>query len=399
MSEQTIAFTFPGQGSQSPGMGKAWMDHESWELVEEASESSGRDVQHLLLNANEEELKETHNSQLATYVTSMIVLDAISRLGVDAAFFAGHSLGEYSALTAAGVLSYSSGVKLVAERGEAMRSAAEEDPGTMAAVLGLEDEQVELCCNRIAGDVWVANYNSPGQVVIAGTEEGVELASVEARNEGAKRVLPIKVGGAFHTTLMSPARDRLMKALKSTEFRNADHPVFANVDAMAHTQATDWETLLAAQLTSPVRWKHILLALEDEGVNVLVELGAGSVLTGMSKRTVKDANTISISTPADIDTLLDKLAKSKTSTELPTEHNGESLYAIERLVISPSPGVFKPIKIDTGEKIERGQLIGTVGDAEVNSPFAGYMQGLLALDGEKVNTSQPLAWLRIKEAQ
>ncbi|MGI9599057.1 MAG: ACP S-malonyltransferase, partial [Acidimicrobiales bacterium] len=166
-----IAFTFPGQGSQLPGMGAAWRDHPSWELVAEASEASERDVEHLLLHADEEELRQTRNSQLATYVLSMIVLDAVERIGIEPAFHAGHSLGEYSALTAAGVVNFSAGVQLVTERGNAMQAAAEERPGTMAAVLGLDDEKVEAACRRVDGDVWVANYNAPGQVVIAGDAE------------------------------------------------------------------------------------------------------------------------------------------------------------------------------------------------------------------------------------
>ena len=195
-----IAFTFPGQGSQAPGMGAAWQDHPSWELVAEASEASERDVAHLLLEADAEELRQTRNSQLATYVLSMIVLDAVERSGIEAAFHAGHSLGEYSALTAAGVLNFSSGVRLVTERGNAMQAAAEEPPGTMAAVLGLDDDKVDAACRRVDGDVWVANYNAPGQVVIAGNAESIAEAGAIAKDEmGAKRVMPIKVGGAFHT--------------------------------------------------------------------------------------------------------------------------------------------------------------------------------------------------------
>lgn len=399
MTSTMIAFTFPGQGSQKPGMGADWQNHPSWELVEEASDASGRNVSYLLLEATADELKETRNSQLATYVTSMIALDAVERIGVDAAFFAGHSLGEYSALTAAGTLSFSAGVKLVTERGDAMQAAAEETPGTMAAVLGLDDEQVELCCNKTDGDVWVANYNTPGQVVIAGTAEAIEKASIEAKNEGAKRVLPIKVGGAFHTNLMSPARDRLRKALKDTDLREASRPVFANVDSRPHTAAEEWNSLLAAQLTSPVRWRHTLIALGEQGANVFVELGAGNVLTGMSKRTLKDVKTLSVSSPEQIDKLLEELAATKTE-DTDSDHDGEVLYAVERLVISPCSGVFKPhIEIDSGTDVKIGQLVGTVGESEVRSPFAGSLQGLLALDGEKVNTSQPLAWLRIKDTQ
>ena len=162
MTSVMIAFTFPGQGSQTPGMGEAWVDHPSWELVAEASEASERDVEHLLLQADEEELRQTNNSQLSTYVASMIVLDAVERTGIEPAFHAGHSLGEYSALTAAGVLSFADGVQLVTERGNAMQAAAEETPGTMAAVLGLDDDKVETACNRTDGEVLGRQLQRPG---------------------------------------------------------------------------------------------------------------------------------------------------------------------------------------------------------------------------------------------
>ncbi len=164
----TIAFTFPGQGSQKPGMGRPWVDHESWELVQEASEAAGRDLAHLLVDADADELTQTRNAQVATYVLSLVTLDAVERLGLEPAVAAGHSLGEYSALTAAGTLDFTDGVRLVAERGEAMQIAADERTGTMAAVLGLDDDKVEIACMRAAADVWAANFNAPGNVVIAG---------------------------------------------------------------------------------------------------------------------------------------------------------------------------------------------------------------------------------------
>lgn len=386
-----IAFTFPGQGSQTPGMGEAWTDHPSWELVAEASEASERDVEHLLLRADEDELRQTNNSQLSTYVASMIVLDAVERTGVEPAFHAGHSLGEYSALTAAGVLSFADGVQLVTERGNAMQAAAEETPGTMAAVLGLDDDKAETACNRTDGEVWVANYNAPGQVVIAGEVESIARAGEAAKELGAKRVMPIKVGGAFHTPLMAPARDRLRKALADTDLRRANRPVFANVDAEAHTE-DDWAGLLGAQLTSPVRWRQTLHAIETAGANVFLELGPGTVLTGLVKRTLKGATKISVATPGDVDALLDNLSHASESGAVA---DGELLYAIERLIVSPATGVFEPLaELENGAPVERGQMVGTVGASEVRSPFAGSLQGLLALAGERVNTSQPLAWLR-----
>ena len=157
-----LAFTFPGQGSQRPGMGRPWADHESWELVEEASTYAERDVAQLLLDADAEELKDTRNAQLCTFVTSLMVLDAVERLGIEPSYCAGHSLGEYTALTASGALSFDDGVRLVCERAEAMHEAGIDNPGTMAAVLGLDDEDVEIACRRADNDVWVANFNAPG---------------------------------------------------------------------------------------------------------------------------------------------------------------------------------------------------------------------------------------------
>ena len=248
-----IVFMYPGQGSQLPGMGAAWKDHPSWELVSEASEVAGRDVAELLLTADAETLKLTRNSQLSTYVLSMVVFDAVTRLGVEAAGHAGHSLGEYSALTAAGVLDYSDAVRLVSERGDAMQAAADEKSGTMAAILGLDDDQVDIACARVPGDVWVANYNAPGQVVIAGAPVAVEEAGAVAKELGAKRAMPLPVGGAFHTPFMAPARDRLRKAIDQTEFRDADTFVVANVDGARHSDAADWNNLSLIHISEPTR--------------------------------------------------------------------------------------------------------------------------------------------------
>jgi [acyl-carrier-protein] S-malonyltransferase len=267
-------------------MGEPRTHHPSWELVEEASAVAGRDVAELLLTADADELRETRNAQLATYVTSLVVLDAVERLGVDPARVAGHSLGEYTALTAAGVMSFADGIRLVTERGEAMQVAARERAGTMAAVIALDDD-VAVACATTDGDVWLANHNAPGQVVIAGAPEAIEAAGEHAKELGARRILPLEVGGAFHTPFMASARDRLRKALAKADLRDAELPVLANVDARAHTTAAEWENLLAAQLCSPVRWRQILHTLGEQGVSLLVELGPGTVLSGMAKRTLE----------------------------------------------------------------------------------------------------------------
>lgn len=392
-----LAFTFPGQGSQRPGMGRPWQDHESWELVVEASEIVGRDVAHLLLDADADTLKDTRNAQLTTFVSSLMVLDAVERLGIEPGICAGHSLGEYTALAATGSLGFDDGLRLVVERAGAMHEAGISSPGTMAAVLGLDDEDVEVACRRADDEVWVANFNAPGQVVIAGSIEGVALASTHAKDLGAKKVMPLPVAGAFHTPYMTSARDRLRDAIADARLRDTEVPVVANVDARAHQDAAEWTSLLSAQLSSPVRWKHSLLTMAEHGITSFIELGPGGVLTGMAKRTVDGARTISVATPDDLDHLLEwlgELAPSSTPATI-TAHEGEHLFAMERLVVSPAAGVFTPNStISPGMRIAVGQVIGHIGEVEVRSSFDGVVQSFTAVDGERVTAHQPIAWLR-----
>lgn len=389
-----IVFTYPGQGSQLPGMGAQWQDHPSWELVTEASDVAGRDVGALLLTADAETLKLTRNSQLTTFVLSMVAFDSITRVGVEAAGHAGHSLGEYSALTAAGVLDFADAVQLVSERGDAMQAAADEQTGTMAAILGLDDDQVDIACARVAGDVWVANYNAPGQVVIAGAPDAVAEAGDVAKELGAKRSLSLPVGGAFHTPFMSPARDRLRKAIDQTDFRDADTFVVSNVDAAMHSDANDFNGLLSAQLCSPVRWRQSLHTLEGQGATTFIEVGPGAVLTGLVKRTLKSATRVTVNTPDDVDAMLETIGSTTTAAPAPAVE-GEHLFATERLVVSPAAGLFAPDEsIANGTMISRGAVIGMIGDIEVRSAFAGEIQGFLALPGERVTARQPIAWLR-----
>jgi [acyl-carrier-protein] S-malonyltransferase len=388
-----LAFTFPGQGSQRPGMGRPWADHESWELVDEASQVAERDVARLLLDADADELRDTRNAQLTTFVSSLIVLDAVERLGVEPSFCAGHSLGEYTALTATGALGFDDGVRLVSERADAMHDAGHDNPGTMAAVLALDDDLVEVACRRADADVWVANFNAAGQVVIAGSPEGVAAASVIAKELGAKKVMPLQVSGAFHTPFMSPARDRLRKAIAEAAPRDTEVPVVSNVDALAHDRGADWASLLSAQLVSPVRWKHCLLTLAALGVTEFVELGPGGVLTGMAKRTVENARTMSVSTPEELDKLLEWVGSGRTAATL--AHEGEHLFATERLVVSPAAGVFEPVAgLSEGSRISVGTIIGHLGEVEVRSAFDGVLQSFTAVSGERVTPRQPIAWLR-----
>lgn len=388
-----LAFTFPGQGSQRPGMGRPWVGHESWELVDEASEVTGRDIGALLLDADADELKDTRNAQLTTFVSSLMVLDAVERLGIEPSFCAGHSLGEYTALTATGALSFEDGVRLVVERADAMHDAGTSNPGTMAAVLGLDDDLVEVACRRADADVWVANFNAPGQVVIAGSPAGVSAAGIHAKELGAKKIMALQVSGAFHTPFMAAARDRLRTAIALASPRDIEVPVISNVDALAHSNGDEWSSLLSAQLSSPVRWKHCLLTLADAGVIGFVELGPGGVLTGMAKRTVDTARTISVATPEELDKLIEWVA---ASSPVATTHiEGEHLFAVERLVVSPAAGVFTPVtSIGVGTVIDVGLVIGHIGDIEVRTPFAGVIQNYIAVEGERVTTHQPIAWLR-----
>ena len=374
-------------------MGRPWTEHESWELVEEASDVSGRDVGRLLLDADADELKDTRNAQLTTFVSSLMVLDAVERLGVEPSFCAGHSLGEYTALTATGALGFDDGVRLVVERAEAMHEAGQNNPGTMSAILGLDDELVEVACRRADSDVWVANFNAPGQIVIAGSAEGVAKAVAIAKELGAKKAMALPVSGAFHTPFMTPARDRLREAIASANPRDTEVPVISNVDAIAHDHGDEWASLLSAQLSSPVRWKQCLLTLNDLGVTGFAELGPGGVLTGMAKRTLEGTRTISVSTPDELDKFIEWVNNAApTGIQL---HEGEHLFAVERLVVSPASGVFAPLtSFQPGDRIAIGQTLGMIGDTPVVSVFEGILQSFIAVDGERVTLRQPIAWLR-----
>ena len=374
-------------------MGRPWTEHDSWDLVEEASDVSGRDVARLLLDADANELKDTRNAQLTTFVSSLMVLDAVERLGVEPSFCAGHSLGEYTALTATGALGFDDGVRLVVERAEAMHEAGQNNPGTMSAILGLDDELVEVACRRADSDVWVANFNAPGQVVIAGSAEGVARAVDIAKELGAKKAMSLPVSGAFHTPFMTPARERLREAIAAAQPRDTEVPIVSNVDAIAHDHGDEWASLLSAQLSSPVRWKHCLITLADLGVTGFAELGPGGVLTGMAKRTIEGSRTISVATPDELDKFIEWV-NNAAPTKL-QQHEGEHLFAVERLVVSPASGVFAPkTSVQQGDHITIGQTLGMIGETPVVSVFEGILQSFIAVDGERVTLRQPIAWLR-----
>ncbi len=301
-----LALIFPGQGSQRPGMGAPWQQHPSWAVVGQLSEATGRDIADLLLEADADALRATRNSQLATYALSLVALDA-ARQGPLAAFgpedlaaTAGHSLGEYSALVAAGALRASDGARLVGARGEAMQAAADATPGTMAAVLGLGVPEVAAACQEADG-AWVANDNTPAQVVVAGTPAGTEQAGQAALRRGAKRVIALQVGGAFHSPLMRPAQAPLDAAVSATAFAGAGCPVVANVDARPHTDG--FAALLSAQRCSQERWRESRDALAALGTTLFVELGPGTELSGMVRRTLPATARANVAGPADLDAL------------------------------------------------------------------------------------------------
>ena len=282
-------------------MGAPWVTSAGWPLVEQASLVLDRDLGHLLLEADAEELRATRQAQVATFLVSLLVLRALrsaelrSGAPLEVVAVAGHSLGEYTALVAAGVLTELDGLRLVAERGEAMQHAADAVPGTMAAVLGLTDEQVHQAC---PDEVWVANLNAPSHVVISGALPAMAGAAEALKAAGARRVLPLAVGGAFHTPLMAPARERLDRALAEAAYAAPVVPVFANLTGQLYDTAIP--ATLSAQLTAPVRWRQTLAALDVEQV---LEVGPGGVLTGLVKRTRPDLLARSLATPTDLEQL------------------------------------------------------------------------------------------------
>lgn len=286
------AFVFPGQGSQFVGMGKDLYENNALakELFDKADEILGFKITDIMFAGTDEQIKQTNVTQPAVFLHS--VISALC-LGDDfkPAMVAGHSLGEFSALVAAGALSFEDGLKLVAARANAMQKACEANPGTMAAIIGLSDEKVEEVCSEVSADgqiVVAANYNCPGQLVISGNVEAVNAACEKLKEAGAKRALPLKVGGAFHSPLMQPAKDELQAAIEQTEFAAPSCPVYQNVDAKAHTDAAEIKANLTAQLTSPVRWTASVQAMIAAGADDFTECGPGKALQGMIGRIDKN---------------------------------------------------------------------------------------------------------------
>jgi [acyl-carrier-protein] S-malonyltransferase len=290
-----IALVFPGQGSQQQAMAAPWRQHPAYARWGQADELLGQDVSRLGVDATADELREPYNCQVALFVHHAVLLDAWRASGGgEPVAVAGHSLGEYDALVAAGVLGFADGLGLVDARARATQRAADERPGTMVACLGFEVDEVVAACKRVGA--YVANDNAPGQVVVAGSAEA--LAGLrEALAGGPGKVRTLEVGAAYHSPHMEPALEPFGKALDAAAYANAWLPVVANVDAAVHTAAKEWPRLLRAQVVSPVRWRETVGTLASCGVDEVVELGASPVLTGLVKRTDRRLGRRIVSTP------------------------------------------------------------------------------------------------------
>ena len=308
MKQGLVAFCFPGQGSLEVGMGRGVAEAvpEALEVFERSSLAAGLDLQRLCFEATEEELVETEVQQPALVATSLAVLAAIRARGIKPDFVVGHSVGEFAALAAAGALKVEEAVALVRERGLAMAEAARTNPGSMAAILGLDDEVVERICRRIV-NVWPANYNCPGQIVVSGENPAVDEACATAEDEGARRAVKLRVSGAFHSPLVARAADRLRPALDRVKFAEPTAPFMSTVTARIES-AKRMGPLLVEQLTAPVRFTQAAQALIKEGAHTFVEVGPGNVLGGLVKRIDRSVKTVSVSTPEEIDKLEETLA-------------------------------------------------------------------------------------------
>ncbi len=299
-----VAVIFPGQGTQGAQMGLPWQEHPAWAVVERAESALGESLTPLLLANSADDLARTRESQLSVLLTSLIVWEAVRESLSTPVAFAGHSLGQVTALIASGALRLEDGVRLAARRAELTQACADRNPGRMAALIGADEDQANAVCAETDGECWLANDNAPGQIVIAGTPDGLERATKAAEAIGIRRVLPLKVGGAFHTPLMDEAADGLAAALDGVTFSNPAAPVVSNADARPYADGDGWRVRLVDHLISPVRWRPSITTIVDElGATTLVEVGFGTMLAGLAKRAAPGTPVIGVAAPADISAL------------------------------------------------------------------------------------------------
>lgn len=298
-----VAVVFPGQGTQVPGMGTVWRDRPEWDAVVGRAEAAlGEPVGRLLLDADEDELLRTRNAQLSVLLASLLAWEAASERVAGPLAFAGHSLGQVTALIASGILDFDAGIRFAARRADATQAAADATPGRMAALLGATDEQAQAAVDASA-ECWIANDNAPGQIVLAGTPEGLDHGIAAAKAAGARSARPLAVGGAFHTPLMQPAADDLADALVDEDFGAGTAPVIANDDGRAHPEPEGWAARSARHVALPVRWRAVQLTLADTGATTLLEVGHGTMLAALAKRTIRDVPVVGIGTPEAVEAL------------------------------------------------------------------------------------------------